>query len=131
MLAELRPDLILTQTQCDVCAVNEDAVRRVASGLPGTPRVESVNPTDLAGVHAVFRRVGDLLDAREAAEGLISAFEATAAEIARRRRGRPDAGCSCSNGSTPPSPRATGTPRSSAWPAAPRRSAVPGNARAG
>ncbi len=90
LLAELRPDLVLTQTQCDVCAVNEDAVRRVASGLPGTPRVESVNPTDLAGVHAVFRRVGDLVDAREAAEALITAFEATAAEIASRRRGRPD-----------------------------------------
>ncbi len=90
LLAELRPDLILTQSQCDVCAVNEDAVRRVASSLPGTPRVESVNPTDLAGVHAMFRRVGDLLDAREAAEALVAAFEATAAEIARRRRGRPD-----------------------------------------
>src|ERR687894_1086479 len=62
LLAELRPDLILTQTQCDVCAVNEDAVRRVASGLPGRTRVESVNPTDLAGVHAMFRRTGELLD---------------------------------------------------------------------
>ena len=26
---------------------------------PGSPRVESVNPTDLAGVFAMFRRVGD------------------------------------------------------------------------
>src|SRR3954468_24849675 len=71
LLAELRPDLILTQAQCDVCAVNEATVRRVAAGLPGSPHVESVNPTDLAGVHAVFRRGGDLLDAREAAEALI------------------------------------------------------------
>src|SRR5258706_6683459 len=45
LLAQLRPDLILTQEQCDVCAVNEATVRRVAAGVPGTPRVESVNPT--------------------------------------------------------------------------------------
>ncbi len=48
LLAELRPDLILTQEQCDVCAVNEATVRRIAATLPGSPAVESVNPTDLA-----------------------------------------------------------------------------------
>ena len=88
-LAELRPDLILTQAQCDVCAVNEATVRKVAAGLPGNPRVESVNPTDLAGVHAMFRRVGDLLGARAEADALVARFEATAEEVARRRLGRP------------------------------------------
>jgi iron complex transport system substrate-binding protein len=88
-LARLAPDLVLTQEQCDVCAVNEATVRRVASGLPGRPHVESVNPTSLAGVHAMFRRVGDLLGARPAAERLIADFEAIAAEVARRRRGKP------------------------------------------
>src|SRR5947209_4669088 len=62
-LAELRPDLILTQEQCDVCAVNEATVRRMAASLPGRPSVESVNPTDLEGLFAMFRRVGDLLGA--------------------------------------------------------------------
>lgn len=87
-LAELRPDLILTQEQCEVCAVSEATVRRVAASLPGCPHVESVNPTDLAGVFAMFRRVGDLLDARAAAAALIAGFEATASAIAGRRRGR-------------------------------------------
>ena len=89
LLAELRPNLILTQAQCDVCAVNEGTVRRAAEGLPDRPPVESVNPTDLAGVHAMFRRVGDLLGARAQADALVGRFEATAAEIARRRRGLP------------------------------------------
>lgn len=89
LLAELRPDLILTQEQCDVCAVNEATVRRAASALPGSPHVESVNPTDLAGVHAMFRRVGDLLGARREADALVAAFEATAATVARRLSGRP------------------------------------------
>jgi iron complex transport system substrate-binding protein len=88
LLAELRPDLILTQAQCDVCAVNERRVREVAATLPGSPHVDSVNPTSLAGVHAMFRRVGDLLGARAQAEAIVSAFEAAAAEVARRRSGR-------------------------------------------
>src|SRR5262249_6489396 len=68
LLERLRPDLILTQEQCDVCAVNEATVRRVAARLPGSPRVESVNPTCLADVWAMFRHIGDLLGAREAGE---------------------------------------------------------------
>jgi len=88
-LAGLRPDLILTQEQCDVCAVNEATVRRMAASLPGEPLVESVNPTDLEGIFAMFRRVGDRIGARGAAEGLVDRFRATAGEVARRTRGRP------------------------------------------
>lgn len=91
LLATLAPALILTQEQCDVCAVNEATVRRVAAVLPGSPRVESVNPTSVAEVHAMFRRVGDLLgdDARAAADRIVAGFDATAAEISRRRAGKP------------------------------------------
>lgn len=84
LLDRLRPDLILTQEQCDVCAVNEATVRRAASTISGVPTVESVNPTDLAGVFDVFRRVGALLGADREADALVAAFEQTAAEIARR-----------------------------------------------
>jgi len=92
-LAELRPDLILTQEQCDVCAVNEATVRRAAASLPGNPKVESVNPTDLEGVFAMFRLVGERLDARSEAEAIVARFLATAEEVARRvgRRARPRA----------------------------------------
>ena len=81
-LAELRPDLILTQEQCDVCAVNEATVRRAAADLPGNPEVESVNPTDLEGIFAMFRRVGELLDAKGEAEAIVERFLATAEEVA-------------------------------------------------
>src|SRR5205823_6070537 len=66
-------------------------VRRVAATLPGAPPVESVNPTCLADVHAMFRRIGDRLGAgaRAEADRLVAGFAATAAEIARRRPGQP------------------------------------------
>jgi iron complex transport system substrate-binding protein len=91
LLASLRPDLILTQAQCDVCAVNEGSVRQVASGLPGSPHVESVNPTDLPGVGAMFRRVGELLGEAERARAILEDFSKTAREIlhARDVRERP------------------------------------------
>jgi iron complex transport system substrate-binding protein len=89
LLGQLRPDLILTQAQCDVCAVNEATVRRVAAGLPGAPCVESVNPTCLADVHAMFRRAGNLVGAGDKAERLIAEFAATVTEVARRRQARP------------------------------------------
>ncbi len=89
-LAELRPDLILTQEQCDVCAVNEATVRRAAANLAGNPAVESVNPTDLEGLFAMFRRVGERLDAAGEAESIIAGFLATAEEIAGRvKKDRP------------------------------------------
>lgn len=89
LLASLRPDLILTQSQCDVCAVNEGAVRRCASSLPGAPHVESVNPTDWPGVAAMFARVGEVLGNPAAGERLARAIDDQAAEIARARQGRP------------------------------------------
>ncbi|WP_165251963.1 cobalamin-binding protein [Paludisphaera soli] len=88
-LAEVAPDLILTQEQCDVCAVNEVVVRRSAMKLPGAPHVESVNPTSLDGLFAMFRRVGELLDRRDEAEALVVGFEATARTIADRLGDRP------------------------------------------
>ena len=131
-LAELRPDLILTQEQCDVCAVNEATVRRVALGLAGPPRVVSVNPTDLAGVFAMFDEVADLLDARPEAEALRTAFDDLArADRRARRRPGPARGSSCSNGSTRRSRRATGTRRSSPWPGVSRSSPGPASGRGG
>src|SRR5438477_11791065 len=37
LIRELRPDVILTQKLCDVCAVGYDSVVQLAAGLPGPP----------------------------------------------------------------------------------------------
>ena len=92
LLAELNPDLILTQEQCDVCAVNEATVRRAAQCLKSRAMVESVNPTTLAEVFSMFRTVGDLIGAVESADRLVDEFEKTAGEIKRRQSRRPGTG---------------------------------------
>jgi iron complex transport system substrate-binding protein len=84
LLSDLSPDLILTQEQCDVCAVNEVTVRRAARRLAASPHVESVNPRTLGELWAMFHRVAALLGAAERAAALVAQFDATAQEIARR-----------------------------------------------
>jgi iron complex transport system substrate-binding protein len=85
LLAGLLPDLILTQEQCDVCAVNELTVRRAAAALAGCPHVESVNPTDLGEIFGMFRRVAALVGEPERGEMIVSRFETTIREIALRQ----------------------------------------------
>jgi iron complex transport system substrate-binding protein len=46
-LAAVRPDLIVTQALCAVCAVSVDDVRAVATRLPGSPAVISLDPETL------------------------------------------------------------------------------------
>lgn len=60
-LAALRPDMIVTQAQCDVCAVRyEDVVRAVEThpALQGT-KIVSLNPMTLDDIFADIMRVGE------------------------------------------------------------------------
>lgn len=58
-LERLRPDLIVTQELCAVCAVSYDDVCRVASGLPNEPEVLSLDPKTLDEVLADLPRLAD------------------------------------------------------------------------
>src|SRR5690349_12532223 len=49
-LAELAPELIVTQAVCEVCAVSYEDVVAVAARLPGRPRVVQQDPGTLAEV---------------------------------------------------------------------------------
>jgi iron complex transport system substrate-binding protein len=49
-LAELEPDLIVTQAVCEVCAVSFEDVVAVAARLPGPPRVLQQDPSSLGDV---------------------------------------------------------------------------------
>ncbi len=50
LLAELAPDVILTQDLCSVCSIDHAAVARAAARLPRPPHVVCLNPTTLEGV---------------------------------------------------------------------------------
>ena len=57
LLRELRPELILTQKLCDVCAVGYATVARLAETLPGSPAVVNLEPSSLSDIFDDIRHV--------------------------------------------------------------------------
>jgi iron complex transport system substrate-binding protein len=75
LIRDLRPDLILTQQLCDVCAVNYGSVAAFAATLPVRPRLINLEPTRLADIYADIRRVAQASDVPERAAAVIAELE--------------------------------------------------------
>jgi iron complex transport system substrate-binding protein len=71
LLAELRPELIVTQALCQVCAVSFDDVRAVAERIDTHPRVISLDPQTLGEVLNDVRVLAEATDREEEAEELL------------------------------------------------------------
>lgn len=67
-LAALRPEVVLTQDLCDVCAVSYEKVSRTVRLLDADTRVLSLEPRTLDDVLDCLVTVGTLLGVRERAE---------------------------------------------------------------
>jgi iron complex transport system substrate-binding protein len=80
LLRSLKPDILLTQGLCDVCAVSHKIAVAAADALGSVATVLDLAPTTLAGVLESFRQVG-------AATGR----DAEAAELVARTQARWDA----------------------------------------
>jgi iron complex transport system substrate-binding protein len=74
-LAEQRPDLIVTQAVCEVCAVSYDDVVAVAARLTGHPAVLSLDPSTLGEVLADVTRLGEAAGVAEWASELRAELE--------------------------------------------------------
>ena len=72
-LRELRPDLVITQALCDICAVSERQVHRVVHEEQLGARVLTLTPLDLDGVARSLEEVGEA--AGRSAEGARLAAE--------------------------------------------------------
>jgi iron complex transport system substrate-binding protein len=60
VLERLQPTHILTQVQCEVCAVSlRDVEQSIASRLASAPEVVALNPVSLAAIWDDFRAVGE------------------------------------------------------------------------
>jgi len=76
LLRELRPDVILTQKLCDVCAVGYGTVARLAETLPGPPRLVNLEPTSLSDIFENIRHVAQACGVLERAEKVIANLSA-------------------------------------------------------
>ncbi len=83
-LQALRPDVIFTQTQCEVCAVSERDVMEAVQHLTGlSPRIVSLAPHRLSDVWEDILRVGQALGRREQAEALVQGYQQRLAHLHR------------------------------------------------
>lgn len=72
LLRKLRPDVIVTQAQCDVCAVSlRDVEQALADVVDSRPVIVSLHPNALADVWIDIRAVAQALAVPERGEALI------------------------------------------------------------
>ena len=88
-LERLRPDLIVTQALCDVCAVADEEVRAAACTLPGLPRVINLEPETLSQVFEAVRQVAAAAGIPGRGAEVVAALTARVNDVAARaaRRG--------------------------------------------
>lgn len=79
LLQTLKPDLILTQRLCDVCAVSFDRVQEAVNALPTKPTVLNLEPSALEDIFANILRVAGA-----------AGVQAVGGELASRLRERVD-----------------------------------------
>ena len=84
LLRELRPDVILTQKLCDVCAVGYGTVARLAETLPGPPRVVNLEPTSLSDIFKNIGQVAEACGVLERAERVIANLSARVEAVRAR-----------------------------------------------
>lgn len=84
MLEGLRPDLLVTQALCDVCAVSEAEVQAAACSLPGQPRVVNLEPMTLEQVFDCIIQVGGATACDTRAREVLAALRSRVAGVAAR-----------------------------------------------
>ena len=97
LLRQLRPTHIITQTQCEVCAVSlKDVEQAVCELIESKPTIICLEPNDLAGVWADVQRVADGLAVPERGQQLTRELQNRMAQIAEKAqsvKARPRVAC--------------------------------------
>jgi len=70
-LRDLKPDLIVTQALCSVCAVSVDDVRAIAAEMDPVPEIVSLDPHTLGEVLGDVRTLAQATDAKAAGVDLV------------------------------------------------------------
>ena len=88
MIAELAPDLIITQAHCEVCAVTPGDLERSGCLVSGAAQVMALTAGSLDGVFAGMQRVADALGLSAAGAALAAREKERLAEVTARCKGK-------------------------------------------
>jgi iron complex transport system substrate-binding protein len=101
-LAVLRPDLILTQGLCDVCALPARAVQDALGHLSPRPAILSLDARSIDGVLESMRDIGAQTGRERDAQDLVEQLQARLACVASAVAGRPPVSVVCLEWLDPP-----------------------------
>lgn len=81
-MKSLKPDLVLTQAQCAVCAVSEADVERALAGWTGgKPVILSLSPARLVDIWEDIRRVSEALGLEDAGKSVLKPLKLRCVDI--------------------------------------------------
>ena len=86
LVAHLRPDVLIGQSVCEVCAIGEADLARVVTTLIPIPWVVTLHAHTLDGVLQDIARVGEALELRDEAEELLAGLKYRLRRVADRSR---------------------------------------------
>jgi iron complex transport system substrate-binding protein len=91
-LAAAKPDLIITQELCRVCAVSYREVNDVAKAIDADITVVSLEPTSVEGIFNTITTVGAMAEAEDAAVDLVETLRERLGALEAHVQARRDAG---------------------------------------
>ena len=83
-LTRLRPDVLIGQSLCDVCAAGGPELERVVTALYPTPWVVTLHPHTLTDVLADIARVGEAIGLRDEAEEVVAGLRYRLRQVGAR-----------------------------------------------
>ena len=84
LVAQLRPDVLIAQSVCDVCAIGQADLARVVTTLIPIPWVVTLHAHTLDGVLEDIAKVGEALELRDEAEELLAGLRYRLRRVAAR-----------------------------------------------
>ncbi len=88
ILLNLKPDLLITQELCDVCAVSYGDVCRLAGNLPGKPQVLSLAPPGLSGIFEDILHVAKACGVSEKGNAFVEQLRSRLEAVRQRNQTR-------------------------------------------
>jgi iron complex transport system substrate-binding protein len=98
LVAQLRPDVLIGQAVCDVCAVGQGELARLVTNLIPTPWVVTLHAHTVEGVFADIGKIGEALELRDEADELVAGLRYRLRRVAGRSQTTRTAGVQANAG---------------------------------
>ena len=95
-ISELKPDIIITQSQCNVCAVSLDDVQNaLKKNLKINPQIISLEPNNLNDVWMDIKKLGNKLNKKVAADEIVNSINDEILHLKKHNHSKSDINVAC------------------------------------